>query len=75
VKARAQGETTSAMVGQVRDTTNAVVPGATVTIANSDTGLKRAAKTDDADRFNFPQLKAGCLLGQGGSARFRTAAE
>ncbi|MGA9987056.1 MAG: carboxypeptidase-like regulatory domain-containing protein, partial [Terriglobales bacterium] len=59
VKALAQGETTSAIVGQVRDTTNAVVPGATVTIANPETGLRRTAKTDDAGRFNFPQLKPG----------------
>ncbi|HLM81425.1 MAG TPA: carboxypeptidase-like regulatory domain-containing protein [Terriglobales bacterium] len=57
VKALPQGETTSAIVGQVRDTTNAVVPGATVTIANPETGLRRTAKTDDAGRFNFPQLK------------------
>src|SRR6202162_6174559 len=55
----AQGETTSAIVGQVRDTTSAVVPGATVTIANPETGLRRSAKTDDAGRFNFPQLKPG----------------
>ena len=55
----AQGETTSAIVGQVRDTTNAVVPGATVTIANPETGLRRSAKTDEAGRFNFPQLKPG----------------
>jgi hypothetical protein len=41
------------------DTTNAVVPGATVTITNHETGLKRSAKTDDAGRFNFPQLKPG----------------
>src|ERR1035438_5376839 len=59
VKALAQGETTSAIVGQVRDTTNAVVPGATVAIANLETGLTRSAKTDDAGRFNFPQLKPG----------------
>ncbi|MFZ0796985.1 MAG: carboxypeptidase regulatory-like domain-containing protein, partial [Terriglobales bacterium] len=58
-EARAQGETTSAIVGQVRDTTNAVVPGATVTIANPETGLRRSAKTDAAGRFNFPQLKPG----------------
>jgi Carboxypeptidase regulatory-like domain len=58
-QALAQGETTSALVGQVRDTTNAVVPGATVTIANPATGLRRSAKTDDAGRFNFPQLKPG----------------
>jgi hypothetical protein len=54
-----QGETTSAIVGEVTDTTNAVVPGATVTITNRETGLKRSAQTDDAGRFNFPQLKPG----------------
>ncbi len=58
-KALAQGETTSAIVGQVRETTDAVVPGATVTITNHETGLKRSARTDDAGRFNFPQLKPG----------------
>ena len=58
-KGLAQGETTSAIVGQVRDTTNAVVPGAVVTITNPETGLRRSARTDDAGRFNFPQLKPG----------------
>ncbi len=57
--ALAQGETTSAIVGQVRDATNAVVAGATVTITDSEIGLKRSAKTDEAGRFNFPQLKPG----------------
>ncbi len=59
VEALAQGETTSAIVGQVRDTTNAVVRGATVTIASPETGLRRSAQTDEAGRFNFPQLKPG----------------
>jgi len=54
-----QGETTSAILGQVTDSTNAVVPGATVTVTNRETGLKRIARTDDAGRFNFPQLKPG----------------
>jgi hypothetical protein len=58
-EALAQGETTSAIVGEVRDVTNAVVAGATVTITNHETGLKRSARTDDAGRFNFPQLKPG----------------
>jgi len=57
--ALAQGETTSAIVGQVRDTTGAVVPSATVTITNLATSLKRSARSDDAGRFNFPQLKPG----------------
>ena len=58
-KALGQGETTSAIVGEVRDATNALLPGATITINNLETGLKRTAKTDGAGRFDFPQLKPG----------------
>ena len=35
------------------------MPGATVTVTNKETGLKRAARTDESGRFNFPQLKPG----------------
>ena len=55
--ASSQGETTSAIVGQVSDASGAGVPGATVTVTNKETGLKRTAKTDESGRFNFPQLK------------------
>ena len=54
-----QGETTSAILGQVSDATGAAVPGATVTVTNKETGLRRSANTDDSGRFNFPQLKPG----------------
>src|SRR6202790_2894553 len=54
-----QGETTSAIIGQVSDASGAAVPGATVTITNTDTALKRSASTDELGRFNFPQLKPG----------------
>jgi hypothetical protein len=54
-----QGETTSSIVGQVSDPTNAAVAGAIVTVTNTETGQKRSATTDDAGRFNFPQLKPG----------------
>ena len=57
--ASSQGETTSAIVGQVSDASGAGVPGATVTITNKETGMKRSAKTDESGRFNFPQLKPG----------------
>jgi Carboxypeptidase regulatory-like domain len=56
---RAQGETTSAIVGQVTDTTAAAIPGATVTVVNRETGLRRLLKTDQEGRFNFPQLEPG----------------
>jgi len=55
----AQGQTTSAIVGQVTDATNAAIPNATVTITNRETALQRTAKTDDEGRFNFPQLNPG----------------
>jgi hypothetical protein len=54
-----QGETTSGIVGQVSDVSGAAVPGATVTVTNTETGLRRGATTDDYGRFNFPQLKPG----------------
>ncbi len=46
-------------MGQVGDATGAMIPGAAVTVTNHDTGLKRSAKTDEAGRFSFPQLKPG----------------
>ncbi len=57
--ASAQGETTSAIVGSVTDPSGAAVPGAGVTLASADNGLRRSVKTDDSGRFSFPQLKPG----------------
>ncbi len=54
-----QGETTSAITGQVSDATNAAVPSATVTIRSRENGSQRSLKTDAEGRFNFPQLKPG----------------
>src|ERR1700691_1184074 len=62
VEALAQGETTSAIVGQVSDASGAAVPGATVTIREAETGLQRTATTDDSGRFNFTQLKPGTYI-------------
>src|SRR5580658_212231 len=55
----AQGETTSAIVGQVSDATRAGIPGAIVTITSRESDARRIAHTDDEGRFNFPQLKPG----------------
>src|ERR1700736_924673 len=57
-----QGETTSAIVGQVSDASGAAVPSAMVTVTNKETGLRRSASTDASGRFNFPQLKPGTYL-------------
>jgi hypothetical protein len=67
-----QGETTSAIIGQVSDTSGAALPGATVTITNTETGLKRSATSDDAGRFNFPQLKPGTYAVKAGAEGFES---
>ncbi len=59
IKTEAQGETTSAIVGQVMDATNAAIPRATVRVTNRETGMERSARTDEEGRFNFPQLRPG----------------
>jgi hypothetical protein len=55
----AQGETTSAITGQVSDSSGGAVARATVTITHRETGLKRQVQTDEAGRFAFPQLRPG----------------
>src|SRR6202162_3588988 len=54
-----QGETTSAIVGQVTDATSSAIPRSLIRIANHETGLQRRATADEQGRFNFPQLKPG----------------
>jgi hypothetical protein len=66
----AQGETTSAITGSVSDRTGAAIPGATVTVTGTDTGMKRSVKTDDAGRFSFPQLKPGSYSVRAEADRF-----
>jgi hypothetical protein len=55
----AQGETTSAILGQVTDASGAAIPGATVSITNRETSMRRSLDTDEEGRFNFPQLTPG----------------
>jgi len=55
----AQGETTSAILGTVADPSGAAIANAKVTVMSAETGSKRTVRTDEAGRFNFPQLKPG----------------
>ncbi|HEY6273854.1 MAG TPA: carboxypeptidase regulatory-like domain-containing protein [Terriglobales bacterium] len=57
--ARPQGETTSAITGEVTDSSGAAIPGADVSAVNAANGLTRSARTDTSGRFLFPQLSPG----------------
>ena len=55
----AQVVITSTIVGTVTDPQKAVVAGASVTLANQDTGATWRATTDDSGAYQFPNLIAG----------------
>ena len=51
--------TYATLVGTVTDTSGAVVPGATITVTNEATGLKRSVTADAAGEFRVINLDAG----------------
>ena len=51
--------TTGTIAGTVRDSSGAVVPGASVTLKNVDTGASRKVPTDASGRYSAPQLSLG----------------
>ncbi len=70
-RALAQGETTSAIAGQVRDDNGGAIAQARVTITGNETGLKRSVLTDSTGRFQFPQLTPGTYAVQVAAAGFQ----
>ncbi|MSO20864.1 MAG: TonB-dependent receptor [Acidobacteria bacterium] len=50
---------TATILGVVRDPSGAVVPNASVTVTQTDTGLTRAAQSGSDGRFRFPALPVG----------------
>ena len=47
---------TGTILGAVTDDTGAILPGATVTITHTDTGLVRTVVSDSAGEFTAPSL-------------------
>ncbi|HUI57444.1 MAG TPA: TonB-dependent receptor [Bryobacteraceae bacterium] len=58
VSAVLNGQTT-ALTGTVTDPSGAVIPGASVSIVNAQTGATRSAVSDTQGRYNMPQLTPG----------------
>lgn len=51
--------TTGNISGVVQDSTGALMPGATITVKNLDTGLARTVTTDEGGRYSAPNLSLG----------------
>ena len=47
------------ITGTVKDRTNAVVPGASVTVINTASGVKQITQTDEQGSYSFPVLPVG----------------
>jgi hypothetical protein len=52
----AQAQSSGSVYGLVTDATGAVIPGASVTLENAASGLKRAVSTDAAGHYQFGNL-------------------
>ena len=53
---------TGTVVGTVRDTSSAVIPGAKVTLTSVETGITAERTSNDSGSFEFPALKPGRYL-------------
>lgn len=72
VFANAQTATTS-LRGTVADENGAVIPGATVTLSNPDTGFARTGTTNGTGAYQFLQLPPGTYILQIASTGFATS--
>jgi hypothetical protein len=61
VPAAAQG-TNAGLTGSIIDATGAVLPGVTLTLENSQTGVRLSTATNDAGVYLFPSVQPGLYL-------------
>ena len=69
----ASGQITGSIVGNVRDSTKAELPGATVTLTNVDTGVTQTAVTSETGAFRFPLVPVGNYSISADLVGFKTA--
>ena len=55
----ASGQSNANLQGTVTDSSGAVLPNATVTVRNADTGVTQSVKTDSAGTYQVPALSPG----------------
>src|SRR5260370_41598099 len=66
-------ESTARLLGTVKDPTGAVVPRASVTVRNVDTGLERRTLTNESGDYSIPLLPIGLYTATVESAGFKTS--
>src|SRR5438874_5163465 len=64
---------TASIRGTVTDSTGAVVPGASVTVRNENTGFTRSSVTNGAGSYSFPELPTGTYTVDVSLAGFKSA--
>ena len=62
---------TATILGTVEDSTGAVIPGATVEVRNTDTGVTRTVEADARGNYVAPQLPLGNYQVQASSTGFK----
>jgi len=73
--ATAWAQFTSGIEGTVSDPTGAVVPGATVTIKNEETGASQTVHTQDAGSFRFTTLPSSAFTVSAAAQGFKTTVQ
>ena len=63
---------TATILGTARDTSGGVLPNVTVTVTNTDTGLKRVVMTGDDGYYRVPELPVGRYEVRGEHSGFKT---
>jgi len=67
--------TTGDVVGTVKDTTGAVIPGATITLKSTDYGDTRSVTSDNSGTFRFTLLRPGNYTISAAAAGLKTDVE
>jgi len=63
---------TGAILGTVKDSSGASIPGATVTVRNTDTNLTRTQMTEQDGSYRFPELPVGHYEAKAEAPGFKT---
>ena len=64
---------TASVAGIVTDASQAIVTGATITITNLDSGLRREVRSNETGAYTFTQLPDRPVQGRSGSLRVHHA--